>query len=208
VAAAYPLLLDVSERLIVIIGGGAVAARKAAGVIAAGAKKIRVVAPKLTAKMPGGVEHVAASYDASHLNGAGLVFAATNKPDINATIVRDARAVGVLVNRADSDEIDHGDFTVPAVLRQGNLTIAVSAGGAPALAAKVRDCINATLEERWLRLGDVMQTLRPKIIEKIADAARRRAALTDLASTQAADLASDEAALKTWLGERYPELKP
>ena len=206
-AAAYPLLLDVSERLIVIIGGGAVAARKAAGVIAAGAKRVRIIAPKLTAKMPSGVEHVAASYEAGHLKAAGLVFAATNQPDVNATIVRDARSAGVLVNRADSDETDHGDFTVPAVIRQGNLTIAVSAGGAPALAAKVRDCINATLEERWLRLADATQSLRPKIIEKIADAPRRRAALTDLASNQAADLASDEAALKSWLAERYPELK-
>jgi siroheme synthase-like protein len=202
------MLVDVSERLVVIIGGGAVAARKAAGLMAAGAKRVRVVAPKLTAKMPPGVEHVAAAYESKHLAGAGLIFAATNQPQTNAVVVRDARSAGVLVNRADVEEGDHGDFTVPAVLRQGCLTVAVSAGGAPALAAKVRDVINATLDERWLRLCDATLSLRPKIISKIADATRRRAALTDLASNQAADLAgADESQLKTWLAERYPELK-
>jgi precorrin-2 dehydrogenase/sirohydrochlorin ferrochelatase len=202
------MLLEVTDRLIVIIGGGAVAARKAAGIIAAGGKKVRVIAPRLTAKMPVGVEHVAEPYDAKHLAGAGLVFAATNQPQTNAAIVRDARAAGVLVNRADADEFDHGDFTVPAVLRQGCLTVAISAGGTPALAARIRDVINAALDERWLRLCDATQSLRPKIIEKISDNVRRRAALTDLASERAAELIGpDDQQLKAWLGERYPELK-
>jgi siroheme synthase-like protein len=208
VPAAYPLLLDLSNRLVVIIGGGAVAARKAAGVIAAGATKIRVIAPKLTAKMPTGVEHVAAPYEATHLAGAGLVFAATNQPEVNAAIARDARAAGVLVNRADVDEEDPGDFIVPAVLRHGCLTVTVSAGGAPALAAKMRDVINASLDERWLHLCDATQSLRPKILARIADVTRRRAALHDLASDQAAEVAaSGEQQLKSWLSERYPELK-
>jgi precorrin-2 dehydrogenase / sirohydrochlorin ferrochelatase len=196
-----------SDRLVVIIGGGAVASRKAAGVIAAGATKVRVVAPKLTAKMPGGVEHVAAAYEPNELRGAGLIFAATNNADVNAAVVRDAHAAGLLVNRADSTDEDSGDFTVPAVLRHGCLTITVSAGGAPALAAKIRDVLNASLDERWLRLCDATQALRPRIIAHITDITRRRAALRDLASEQAAQVAFDgEAKLAAWLKDRYPEL--
>ena len=44
---AYPLMLDVTDRLVVVVGGGAVAARKVAGLLAAGARRVRVVAPRL-----------------------------------------------------------------------------------------------------------------------------------------------------------------
>jgi len=209
VSAAYPLLLDLSDRLVVIIGGGAVAARKAAGVLAGGAQQVRVIAPALAAAMPAGVEHVATRYDPKHLSGAGLIFAATDQPDVNAAIVRDARAAGIPVNRADHDDEDAGDFTVPAMLRRGELTIAISAGGAAALAVKVRDVIAGTLDDAWPQLAEVTKSLRPRIISSISDPTRRRAAMHDLASDEAAALASSGPdKLVTWLAERFPELKP
>jgi len=209
VRPAYPLLLDLSDRVIVIIGGGAVAARKAAGVIAAGAKQVTLVAPKLTAEMPAGISHLAKTYDARDLTAAELVFAATNEPDVNAQVVRDAHAAGIFANRADTDEAEPGDFIVPAVLRRGSLTITVSATAAPALAAKVRDEIAGSLDERWVTLSDATQSLRPRIIGAISDPARRRAALHDLASEEAASVAStgDAGALQRWLAGRFPEVK-
>src|SRR6478609_7363439 len=96
----YPLMLDVSDRLIVIVGGGAVAARKAAGLIECGATRIRCVSPTFEPKMPPGVERIDGRYGPHHLDGAGLVFAATDDPAVNAAVVRDARNRGILVNRA------------------------------------------------------------------------------------------------------------
>jgi precorrin-2 dehydrogenase/sirohydrochlorin ferrochelatase len=201
--------LDLSDRVVVIIGGGAVAARKAAGLIAAGAKEVIVVAPKLTAAMPAGVSHLAKSYNATDLTTAELVFAATNAPEVNAQVVRDAHAAGIFANRADTDEAEPGDFVVPAVLRRGNLTITVSATAAPALAAKVRDEIAASLDERWAKLSEATQSLRPRIIDAISDPARRRSALHELASDEAATIAStgDASALQRWLAARFPEVK-
>lgn len=208
--SGYPLLLDLSNRLIVIVGGGAVAARKAAGVLAAGATCVRVVAPELTVALPESVQHIAEPYQSRHLNGAGLVFAATDQPDVNAAVVRDAHAAGLLVNRADSgeDESDAGDFTVPALHRRGNVTVAVSIGGAPALAAKIRDQLATALDDRWIKLADATESLRPWIIARVSDLDRRRAALRDLASDEAANLTlSGDAVLRDWLIARYPELR-
>src|SRR3954465_10166336 len=123
VRCAYPLMLDVAQRPIVIVGGGSVAARKAKGLIEAGAARIKIVAPKFCDAIPHGVERVNASYLTDHLTGAGLVFAATDNPDVNAAVVRDAHHLGLLVSRADSTDDDAGDFATPAVLREGDLIV-------------------------------------------------------------------------------------
>ena len=205
--SGYPLWLNLTGRVVVIVGGGAVAARKAAGVLAGGANDVRVVASQLMVQMPQQVRIINERYAAHHLDGAGLVFAATDDPQVNAAVVRDARARSVPVNRADADDDADGDFIVPAVLRQGALMIAVSAGGAPALAARVRDEIQRMLDARWQKLAEATQTLRPMILSSVHDAQRRREALHDLATEDAARFALEgENSLRRWLASRYPEI--
>ena len=137
----YPLLLDVSDRLIVIVGGGEVAVRKAQGLIAAGAMRVRVVSPSVHEQMPASVERIAESYHREHLADAGLVFAATDEPAVNDVIVRDAKGMNILVCRADADDNNTGDFATPAMIRRGAVLVTVSTGGSPALAARLRDTI-------------------------------------------------------------------
>ena len=76
VAYAYPLLLDLANRAVVIVGGGAVAARKAFGVLQADAKLVTIIAPELKADFPSDVTHIKKSYDKGDLTAADLVFAA------------------------------------------------------------------------------------------------------------------------------------
>src|SRR5687768_9159451 len=106
----YPILLDVSDRLTVIVGGGQVAARKARGLVAAGARRVRLVAPELTGDLPEGIERVTESYQSDHLRGASIVFAATDDAAVNDAVVRDAHAMGAIVCRADASEEESGDF--------------------------------------------------------------------------------------------------
>src|SRR5213080_168589 len=106
----YPLLLEVSDREIVIVGGGDVALRKAMGLIDAGAKCVRVISPDVHERMPTQVQRIAETYRPEHLLGAGLVFAATDDPKVNDAIARDARELGILVCRADADDENAGDF--------------------------------------------------------------------------------------------------
>ena len=62
---------------------------------------------------------------------AGLVFAATNVPAVNDAVVRDANARGVLVNRADASDELPGDFSTPAVHRDGAVHLASQHQGGP-----------------------------------------------------------------------------
>lgn len=205
---AYPLLLDVTERLVVIIGGGAVAARKAVGVQAAGGRRIRCVALEFHLDMPPQVERIAGAYMREYLDGAALVFAATDQPVVNEAVVRDCRARGILVSRADSDESEPGDFVTPAKFAEGAVLVTVSAGS-PALSAALRDSIAQALDRRYIRMADAMQELRP-IIRSTPGLSQTRRAEIFRALAGGDALAELEAggmkALRSWLSRHFAEL--
>ena len=116
----YPVTLDVRSCRVVIVGGGPVAARKAAGLLAAGARAVVVISPTFDAAMPAGVERVVGVFEPSQLDGARLVFAATNRPEINAAVAAAARERNLFVNRADGDaEGEPSDFAGMATHRDG-----------------------------------------------------------------------------------------
>jgi siroheme synthase-like protein len=206
---AYPLMLDVADRLVVIVGGGAVATRKATGLIECGATRVRCVSPELDPGMPEQVEHVWGTYERKHLDGADLVYAATNDPDVNAAVVRDARAQGILVNRADAGDDDTaGDFSTPARFKSGPVMLTVTAGG-PALSAMIRDGVAAKWDERWTQMAEALQILRPVIVAKRnVPESKRRAALRELATPEAMDVLErgGVGALRSWLEARFPEI--
>ena len=202
---AYPLMLDVTRRLVVIIGGGAVAVRKVKGLLEAGATRVRVVSPTFHAEMPADVERVTATYEASHLDGAQLVFAATDSAATNEQVARDARGRGVWVNR--SDEGDEGDFSNPAVARRGSVTVTVSTGNA-ALSAAIRNDLADKLDARHLHLAEEMKTLRLAVRSSVADPQRRAMILRDLTSERALRAtATGMGSLREWIQSRYPDLR-
>jgi precorrin-2 dehydrogenase/sirohydrochlorin ferrochelatase len=206
-ARAYPIILDVGECTAVIIGGGAVAARKAQGLLKAGAAAVRCVAPEFCEEMPGEVERIQAAYHLSQLDGASLVFAATDHPDVNEAVVRDARDRNIPVNRVDADEDQPGNFIVPAVYCSGAVTIAVSAGS-PALSALIRDRIGQVFDPRWETMATLMKEQRPAIRTANLEISARRQIFRDLATDQALEIlgAQGTEGLKRWIFERHPEL--
>ncbi len=211
-AYAYPILLDLAGKLVVIVGGGKVAVRKAAGAIDGGATRVRCVAPKIDAEMPAQVERIEKTFEPVDVDGATLVFAATDQSAVNSAVVRAAQERKILVSRADADEQDAGDFIVPAVLRRGPIVVSVAAGS-PALAAKVRDQLSTALQtlHRYTQLAEALKTLRPMLVDsKTLTAQRRRAALLDLVTAPALEALGQDGkdGLWRWLVERYPELKP
>jgi siroheme synthase-like protein len=206
----YPLLLDVSDRQIVIVGGGEVAVRKARGLLDAGAKKIRVVSPQVSEQMPPNVQRVIERYRREHLDDAELVFASTDDPQVNDAVARDAKAMNVLVCRADPDENNSGDFATPAVIRKGAVLVTVSTAGSPALAAKLRDRIEPALDARVVAMADLMQTLRPQIHSLASlSSSRRRDLFRTLASDEALDLLATKGRdeLMRWIAQHFPEIK-
>lgn len=206
-AYAYPIYLDLSLRRIVIVGGGAVASRKAAGLLAAGAVGVRAVATRFVRDFPGEVEKIESAYSAANLEGADLVFAATDSSQVNDAVVADARARGALVQRVEAEDENAGDFVVPAVLRCGAITVAVSAG-APALAAVVRDRLAGCIGDEWVNLADALRRLRPTIKSSGLPAERRRQILRALATQDAATALANGGTrgLWAWAREKFTDL--
>ena len=175
--ALFPLFVELEGRPCVVLGGGAVAERKVEGLLAAGAV-VTVVSPALspalaTLAAAGRIAHVVRSYTEGDLAGAALAFAATDDGGVNAAVALEGRARGVWVNAADDPA--HCDAILPAVVRRGAVTVAVSTGGAsPALARAVRQRIEAALPDAYGPLAEVAADARREL-----RAAGRRAGAAD-----------------------------
>jgi precorrin-2 dehydrogenase/sirohydrochlorin ferrochelatase len=173
----FPVLLDLTGRVVVVVGGGPVGRRKARAAGDAGAV-VRVIDPHLSAALPG-VMWVAEPYRPDHLDGAALAFACAT-PEVNARVAADARARGVWVNSASDP--DQGDCFLPAVVRQGGLTLAVSTGGAsPALARRIRERWETEFDAAFAEWVQLLNELRPEVLATVADPEARRALLDALA---------------------------
>jgi siroheme synthase-like protein len=160
---AYPLFVDLAGRSCLVIGGGPIAAGKVKGLLAAGAA-VTVVSPTLVDALADAVRagRIACRdrpYRDGDLAGFALAFAATGDVAINAAVAGEGRRTGVWVNAVDDPA--HCDFIVPAVLRRGALTVAVSTGGAsPALARAVREELEHHLGDEYAALVDVAGEVR------------------------------------------------
>jgi precorrin-2 dehydrogenase/sirohydrochlorin ferrochelatase len=178
-----PIFLNLRDRLCVVIGGGAVGRRKAATLLQGGAR-VRLVCleerpPEETSPA---LQWIKLPYQASHLNGAALVFAAATPP-VNHRVVADAHAAGLLVNAASDPE--EGDFLMPATLRRGELVLAVgTAGAAPSLARTVRDLLDQQLDQAFACWLDLVAELRPEIQQTINPPEWRRALLERLSRSE------------------------
>lgn len=178
----YPLMLDGSAIDAVIVGGGRVAARKTAALLAAGAR-VRLIAPRLDdtceALVAAHAERAATvrrAYRSGDIGDALLVVAATDDRAVNALVAREARALRRLVNVTDASE--EGNCLTPATHRAGALTIAVSAGGAPGAAARIRDAIAARFDSRYGDAVAALGALRARVLRERGAEAWRRASAT------------------------------
>jgi len=157
-SVSYPILVDLAGRPTVVAGGGRVAERKVRGLLAAGAT-VRLVSPEVTPGLAGlaarnEIVVEARPWRRGDLAGAVLAVAATDDPAVNAGVTEEGRSAGVLVNRVD--EPDSGGFTVPAVLRRGDLTVAVATSGrTPGLAGALRRRLEEVFGPEWAELVEL-----------------------------------------------------
>jgi precorrin-2 dehydrogenase/sirohydrochlorin ferrochelatase len=174
----FPLLLNISDKLVIVVGGGAVGLRKLDAILDSGAA-VRLIDPRPLPNLPAGVTHIAEAYRVEHLDGAALAFACAT-PEVNAAVVADCRERGVWVNTATSPA--EGDFALPAVVRRGELTLAVSTGGAsPALARRIREKLEAEFDAAFAEWVRLLAEVRIEVLAKIVDENRRRELLDGFA---------------------------
>lgn len=174
-----PIMLDVDGRRVVIVGGGAVAARKAAPLLEAGAELV-IVSPSLSGTLSamadgGWLQWISRPYAPGDLQGAVLVYAASDNRAVNEAVAAEARQLGLPVNVASHAEA--GTFITPGVLRRGRLTVAVSTSGAgPSEAAEITQQIAVLLGEEYEPYLDFLHELRTAI-KQLEPAAETRSRL-------------------------------
>ena len=144
----YPLMLDLTGRRAVVVGGGPVALRRAQALLAAGAQ-VHVVAPQVDPALAGlPVTISRRRYRDGDLAGAWLVHAATDDPAVNGAVAADAERLRLWCVRAD--DAARSPAWTPAVTRHGDITVAVTAGGDPRRAQRLRAAIALALAEGTL----------------------------------------------------------
>ena len=162
----FPIALHGERIRAVVVGGGSVGTRKALALAEAGAQ-VTVVAPRVSEELAAvdksrNLKVVREEYVRDRLKGANLVIAATDSRQTNAQIAIDAQANGQLVNITDF--ADEGNFHTMALHRSGDVTIAVSAGGVPGAAARIRDAIAERFDSRYERAVSVLRGLRARAL--------------------------------------------
>ncbi len=165
--ALYPVNLDIRKQLCLVIGGGRVASRKVASLLPCGAV-VRVISPVaektiIELARTGLLEWQQREYLSGDLQGAKLVFAATDNREVQEQVVAEANDAGILVNVITSP--DACTFQIPASLRRGDLLITVATGGgSPALAARIRRDLEVIYGPEYGLLVGLMADVREEIV--------------------------------------------
>lgn len=181
--AKYPIFLEMSGRRAVVVGGGAVAARKAQALLAAGTRLILVskeIDDVLSALCQGtNAELIKSGYSKDYIAEAVLVIAATNNRQLNERIYKDCQQLEILCNVVDAPELC--DFIAPAVVKRGDLQIAIGTEGhCPAYAGHLRKKLEETFTNTHGEFLAELEKLRKRIIENVPDPAKRKALLGEL----------------------------
>jgi precorrin-2 dehydrogenase/sirohydrochlorin ferrochelatase len=181
--AKYPIFLELGGRRTVVVGGGTVAVRKVRALLEAGARLVVVteeagdVLTALCAER--GAELIRARYAKQYIAEAALVIAATNDPKVNEQVYRDCQALEILCNVVDDPE--HCDFFVPAVVKRGDLQIAIGTEGyCPAYAGHLRQKLEALFTEEHGRFLAELERIRREIIDGIPTSEDRKSLLGEI----------------------------
>jgi precorrin-2 dehydrogenase/sirohydrochlorin ferrochelatase len=174
--AKYPIFLELGGRRTVLVGGGAVAVRKAEALLEAGARLV-VVAYKPSDAMIDlctrhNAEVIRAKYSKEYIAQAVIVIAATNDPAVNEQVYHDCQELEILCNVVDEPRLC--DFFVPAVVKRGDLQIAIGTGGySPAYAGHLRKKLEAIFTDEHGRFLAELEQVRREIIEQIPEPDRK-----------------------------------
>lgn len=201
----FPMFMKLDGRSCLVVGAGTIGEPKISSLIEAGAS-VRVIALHATAAVAewarvGKITWEARAFDTSDLEGSFLVIAATNSRDLNAAIFREAGQRKILCNVVDDPE--YCDFYYPAVVRRGDLQIAISTNGqSPALAQRIRRELEIQFGPEYGEWLNELGQVRQQLFASKIDPEQRRRLLHELASreafkkAQAAELNCEESSLE------------
>lgn len=159
-----PIFVKMAGKPALVVGGGAMAVAKIDALLAAEAR-ITVVAPVARAaiaerKQRGEVEWLSRVFEPGDVHGKAIVFAATANPTVDRAVFEVCRKASVWCNAVDDPQ--YCDFYTPAIVRRGDLQIAVSTNGqSPALAQQIRQELETRFGAEWnIRVAELGRARR------------------------------------------------
>lgn len=159
---AYPIMLNLTNKKCVIIGGGSVAARKLTSLLKAKAA-VTVIAPEFCAELISAGKNANCTlindvYHSRYLADAFLTVAATDNKEVNRTVTNEAP---FLCNNITEPELSN--FTVPSVIEQGNITLAIATGGIPAYTRLLKKYLTDKLHVNFAEFNEFLYTIRQEV---------------------------------------------
>ena len=188
----FPMFMKLAGKQCLVVGAGKVGEPKIGGLIDTGAL-VQVVAMEASDTVRGWAEAGKIGlelrrFSAADLDGKFLAVAATASNSLNRLIYRQAQQRGVLCNVVDVPE--YCDFFYPAVVRRGDLQIAIStAGQSPSLAQKLRQQLERQFGPEYAAWVEQLGETRRLILASDLDKERKLNLLHSLASREAFEAA-------------------
>jgi len=173
----YPVYLELRDQPCIVVGGGKLAEEKVVGLLAVHAK-VTLISGKITSHLQQLVDeeqvtYIPRSYQHGDLADAFMIICATNDSDLNQQVWDEASAAHKLVNVVD--DIPHCNFIAPAIIRNGDLTVAISTSGrAPALAVRLKERWQKELGQEYGHFLELAGHLREPLAQHIPDFATRK----------------------------------
>ena len=191
----FPMFLKLEGRQVLVVGAGKIGEPKIGGLLETGAH-IRVVALDASPAVrqwarDGKIDLELRAFAADDLDGAFLAVVATNSRTLNERVYNEAQRRGVLCNVVDVPDLC--DFFYPAVVRRGDLQIAIStAGQSPSLAQKIRQQLEKQFGPAYAAWVAELGATRKLILASDLDRERKLDLLHSLASREALEAALTE----------------
>lgn len=177
----YPIMVNIKDKEIVVIGGGKVAYRKVKSFISFGCT-VKVISPTIIDELEN-IENkvilIRDFYKEDYIKNSYIVVASTDDKDLNEQIGLYCKEKNILCNVVDNPGLS--SYIVPSIVKRGDLVISVSTNGkSPSLASKIKKDIEKQYSDDYEEYLNLLGNIRSKIIDKYENNDEKRYLLNNL----------------------------
>jgi len=177
----YPIMVNIKNKQITVIGGGKVAYRKAKNFILFGCR-VKVIAPNLIEdfnNIQDKITIINDFYKKEYIKDSFIVVASTDNKDLNKEIGLYCKENNKLCNVVDDPSLS--SYIVPSIVKRGNLVISISTGGkSPSLATKIKRDLEQLYNEDYIEYINLLGDIRNKVLEKYTNENEKKQILNSL----------------------------
>ncbi|MHB7920046.1 NAD(P)-binding protein [Staphylococcus hominis] len=184
-----PLMIDLSQKSIVIVGGGKVATKRASTLIEY-CDDVHIVSPIISPTLKELLDNEMITwsqkeFEPQDVEHADFVVIATNNNDVNIKVLESVPHYA-LCNHASKAQV--GNVTIPSILKRGKLSISVSTNGAsPKLNKKIVSRISDMYDESYEMYIDFLYESRQLIKRLSIEPSRKQDLLQHILSDEYLD---------------------